>query len=254
MIPLARGAAGGKRSRRAQGLCARRLIFRGTKGGMTMEYTGKEQLFSYQGRTLRLLNQSCPEWTHPYGYPDDPREADDNLHDAGCGIFSVAHLIDWVTGKKASVEELADFSMATGGRGDDGNDRPVLLAAMEAAGRLREIGLRYDGDGLVNDHEALWETLENGGYALTDLRVGHIVAIVDHRVKGGERQLLIIDSSRDSMHPAVRGDIREIVPGTEVYAKYVNRCGVCTGEGLHYAMYWVPLEKPFDFNLLHKIG
>ena len=219
-----------------------------------MEYTGKEQMVAYRGRTLRLLNQSCPEWTHPYGYPYDPHEADDNLHDAGCGVFSVAHLIDWVTGRKVSVEELADFSMATGGRGDDGTDRPVLLAAMEAAGRLREIGLRYDGDGLLNDHEALWDALEAGGYALTDLRVGHIVAIVDHRVKDGERQLLIMDSSRDSMHPAVRGDIREVVPGTQVYAKYVNRSGVCTGEGIHYAMYWVPLEKPFDFNILHKIG
>ncbi len=218
-----------------------------------MKYTGKSQLFQYGGRTLRLLNQSCPEWTHPYGYPGDPREADDNLHDAGCGIFSMIHIIDWVTGEKADVEELADFSCANGGRGDDGTDRPMLLAAMERDGRLRKIGLRYDGDGLRNDHEALWANFEAGGVALTDLRVGHIVALVDHRVRDGERQLLVIDSSRDSMNPAVRTDIREVVPGTEVVSEYVNRHGVRTGVDQHYAMYWVPLEKTFDFNLLHAI-
>ena len=218
-----------------------------------MEYTGKSQLFEYEGRTLRLLNQSCPEWTHPYGYPDDPNEADDNLHDAGCGIFSMAHLIDWITGEKVSVEELADFSCANGGRGDDGTDRPMLLAAMERAGRLRAIGLRYDGDGLLNDHEALWANFEAGGCALTNLRVGHIVALVDHRVRDGERQLLVMDSSRDSVHPSVRGAVREVVPGAEVCAAYVNRRGVRTGMGWHYAMFWVPLEQTSDFNLLHRI-
>lgn len=218
-----------------------------------MQHTGKYKMFDYQGKNLRLLNQSCPEWTYPYPYPDDPVEALDDLHAAGCGIFSVSHLIDWISGEKNDVEELAEFSVQNGGRGDDGTDRPMLLAAMEKAGRLAKIGLRYEGDGLVNDHEALWRLLENGGYALTNLRVGHIVAIVDHREKDGERQVLIIDSSRDSMHVKVRGDIREVVIGSEIYAEYVNRHGVRCGEGQYYAMYWVPITKCSDFNLLHRL-
>ncbi len=218
-----------------------------------MQLTGKYKMFEYKGRNMRLLNQSCPEWTYPYSYPYIPEEADMNLHDAGCGIFSMCHLIDWITGEKNDVEELAEFSMQTGGRGDDGTDRPVLLAAMQKDGRLTKIGLRYDGDGLVNDHEALWQLLENGGYAMTNLRKGHIVAILDHRVQDGERQVLIIDSSRDSMHYNVRVDIREVVIGSEIYAEYVNRRGVRCGEGQYYAMYWVPITKCSDFNLLHKI-
>ncbi len=218
-----------------------------------MDYTGKAKMFDYQGRTLRLLNQSCPEWTAYYGYPKDPRMMNETLHNAGCGIFSVSHLIDWVTGEKNDVDELAAFSCRTGGRGDDGTDRPALLKAMQEDGRLTRIGLRYDFDGLINDHEALWKNLEEGGCALTNLRVGHIVAVVDHRVMDDERQLLIIDSARDSVHPSVRGDVREVVEGTEIFAQYKNSRGVVTGYGAHYAMYWVPLTKTKDFNLLRKI-
>ncbi len=125
----------------------------------------------------------------------DPSE---NLHNSGCGVFATAHLIDWASGEKLDVEELADFSAANGGRGDDGTDRPALLAAMQAAGRLEKAGLRYDFDGLLNDHEALWRAMASGGCALCDLRVGHIVALVDWRERDGERQLLVIDSSRDT--------------------------------------------------------
>lgn len=218
-----------------------------------MQHTGKYKMFEYEGRSLRLLNQSCPEWTYPYAYPDIPEEANCTLHDAGCGIFSMCHLIDWITGEKNDVEELAEFSVQNGGRGDDGTDRPMLLAAMQKAGRLTKIGLRYDGDGLVNDHEALWQLLEDGGYAMTNLRVGHIVAVVDHREVDGERQVLVIDSSRDSMYVPVRRDICEVVIGSEIYAEYVNNRGVRCGEGQYYAMYWVPLTKCSDFNLLHKV-
>ena len=45
-------------------------------------------MFNYNGKELRILNQSCPEWTHMYNYPGIPREEDDTLHDAGCGIFA----------------------------------------------------------------------------------------------------------------------------------------------------------------------
>lgn len=210
-------------------------------------------MIEFQGKTLRLCNQSCPEWTHMYNYPGIPREEDDDLHRAGCGIFSMIHLIDWISGRKDDPDELAQFSMDNGGRGDDGTDRPMLLKAMQEAGRLEKLGLRYDGDGLLNDHEALWANLEAGGAALTNLHVGHIVAIVDHRMQDGERQILIMDSARDSMHPAVRNNIREIVPQARVCARYQNDHGVVTQEGYHYGMFWLPITQAQDFNLLHKI-
>lgn len=218
-----------------------------------MDYTGKWQMIEYNGKQLRLCNQSCPEWTHMYNYPSIPREANDDLHRAGCGIFSTIHLIDWLTGEKNDPDELAQFSMDNGGRGDDGTDRPMLLKAMQEAGRLTRIGMRYDFDGLINDHEALWQNLEAGGVALTNLRVGHIVAIVDHRIVDGERQILIMDSARDSMHPNVRNNICEVIPQSRVCACYRNERGVVTQEGYHYGMFWVKLEQASDFNLLHKI-
>ena len=218
-----------------------------------LKYTGKQRTFEYEGKSLRLYNQSCPEWTHPYVYTGEGGDPGENLHDSGCGIFATAHLIDWVTGEKVDVEELADFSCGNGGRGDDGTDRPALLAAMQKAGRLSAAGLRYDFDGLVNDHEALWETFISGGCALCNLRVGHIVALVDFRERDGERQLLVIDSSRDSMNPSVRPKIREVVHGSRAVAEYVNTAGVRTGMDEHYAMFWVPLNLPSDFNLLHKM-
>ncbi len=218
-----------------------------------MTYTGKERILEYNGKRLRLLNQSCPEWTHPYVYEGEGGDSGENLHNAGCGIFATAHAIDWVTGEKVDVEELADFSAANGGRGDDGTDRPALLAAMQRAGRLAPFGLRYDFDGLRNDREALWDVMTSGGCALCDLRVGHIVALVDWRMQDGESQLLVIDSSRDSMNPEVRGKVRSVVTGSEAVAEYVNSRGVRTGMDEHYAMFWVPLEMPFDFTLLRKI-
>ena len=218
-----------------------------------MQYTGKWQMVEYEGRQLRLCNQSCPEWTHMYNYPSIPSEADDDLHRAGCGIFSMIHIIDWATGEKHDPDELAQFSMDNGGLGDDGTDRPMLLKAMQEAGRLTKLGLRYDFDGLLNDHEALWQNLEEGGYALTNLRVGHIVAIVDHRVVNGERQILIMDSARDSMHPGVRNQICEVIPQARVCARYKNDRGAITQEGYHFGMFWVTLEQASDFNLLHKI-
>jgi hypothetical protein len=95
--------------------------------------------------------------------------------------------------------------------------------------------------------------MTSGGCALCNLRVGHIVALVDFRERDGERQLLAIDSSRDSMNPHVRYRIREVVPGSGAVAEYVNSCGVRTGMDEHFAMFWVPLDMPSDFNLLHTV-
>jgi len=80
-----------------------------------MEYTGKEIYLEYKGKNLRLLNQSCPEWTHPYPYFGEPDESDATLHSAGCGIFAVMHLIDWVTGEKAEPCNWRIFPSGTAG-------------------------------------------------------------------------------------------------------------------------------------------
>ena len=104
-----------------------------------------------------------------------------------------------------------------------------------------------------NDLHISLDKMEKGGYALTNLRVGHIVAIVDHRIVDGERQLLIIDSARDSMNNQVRGNIAEVIPQSRVCARFKNLRGVVTFEGYHYAMFWVKLEQTSDFDLLHKI-
>lgn len=219
-----------------------------------MEYTGKIKLFKYNGKSLRLYNQSSTEWTHPYNYPSIPSEANDDLHTAGCGIFAVAHLIDYMSGSKIDVEALADFSMLKGGRGDDGTDRPVLLEAMEKCGRLAPYRLRYECDGNRNDSELLWKTLQENGAALCDLRVGHIVAVVDWRVVNGEKQVLIMDSSRDSIHRDVIKDVRECVAGTEIVCEYTAENGTHCGLDEHFAMFWVPYTKPYDFNLLHRVN
>ena len=221
---------------------------------MDMNYTGREIYYEYKGHQLRLCNQSCPEWTEPYPLPGNPDFDDRTLHTSGCGIFSLIHITDYLTGEKDDPAELAMFSALHGGRNEDGTDRPPLLDAMEKAGRLKKIGLRYDFDGLCNDHEALWQNMLEGGVALTDLRVGHIVALVDYRIVEGERQLLVIDSSRDSMHPAVRNHLCGVEDGTQITAYYQNSRGVITGVDTHYAMYWVPLSLPFDFSLLHRVA
>ena len=213
-----------------------------------MLLTGTTKGITVLERNLIFFNQRSRDWTHPYPYHNE-----ENLSSAGCGIFSLCHCAQWLTGDVQMPERWADFSCANGGRGDDGTDRPMLLKAMQEAGRLEKIGLRYDGDGLLNDHDALWANLEQGGVALTNLRVGHIVAVVDHRLVNGESQLLIMDSARDSMHPNVRNSICEVVPQSRVCAKYTNRRGVVTQEGYHYGMFWVTIEQTSDFNLLHKI-
>jgi len=130
-----------------------------------------------------------------------------------------------------------------------------LIEMLDAQGISCERKAIYDDIECLRSfgHDIIKVDGKNGGYAMTNLRKGHIVAIVDHRVQDGERQVLIIDSSRDCMHYNVRVDIREVVIGSEIYAEYVNRRGVRCGEGQYYAMYWVPISKCSDFNLLHKI-
>lgn len=214
------------------------------------EFTGLESRCLYQGKPVRFFNQSHKGWTHPYEYQNNGS----NLHSAGCGIFSLAVVIQRMCGLEADVNALADFSCSCGGRGDDGTDRPALLAGLTKAGLAEKYGFRYDGDGLVNDHEQLWQTLSAGGCAMCNLRVGHIVAVIDCRLQDGERQMLVVDSAHESDAPKVREKVRQVLPGSEILNPCVNQAGLTVGASASYAMYWMPVSAAIDFNLLHKIS
>ena len=126
--------------------------------------SGKRIEMIYNGKAVTILNQRSRLWTHPYDYRT-PQKA--TLSSAGCGVFSICHCGQWLTGKAFSPEELADFSMQNGGRGDDGTDRPALLSAMMQKGLAAQYGFSYQGDGLRNDLETLRvHLLEHRGVAL----------------------------------------------------------------------------------------
>ena len=216
-----------------------------------MQITGKYGFVTVNGRTLRFLNQRSREWTHPYEYPPQPGGT---LTSSGCGIFSACHAAEVMSGKRVSPELLADFSCREGGRGDDGTNRPMLLAAMQEKGLAASYGFRYDGDGLLNDHEALWKTMQEGGCALCNLRVGHIVALIAAREQNGERQLLAMDCHSESGDERVRDHVIEGVEGSAVVSPVTNQRGLVTGYQVNYGLFWVPLSLPRDFNLLHPLN
>lgn len=203
------------------------------------------------GKTVTVLNQRSRLWTHPYDYVT-PQKA--TLSSAGCGVFSVCHCGQWLTGKEFSPEALADFSMANGGRGDDGTDRPALLAAMMEKGLARQFGFTYEMDGLRNDKDTLWEHLIlHRGVALCNLRVGHIVSLLDARVQDGEKQVLVLDSYCETMDPRVTGVVREVIEDSAIVSENHNEKGVYTGMQIQYAMYYAACDTIRDFNLLHAL-
>ena len=197
-------------------------------------YEGKIKLIEYQGRELRFLNQRSRNWTHLYPYGEND---DSTLSSAGCGIFSIAHVVEWFTGKRMKPESLADFSVENGGRGDDGTDRPALLGAMMAHGYAGQCGFSYQLDGLRNDLEALWEHMRAGNAALCN--------------RG--REYLVIDSYSESAHEKVKNAVREVVEASSITAPVRNAEGLEVGETTQYAMYWVDANQPKDFNLLHRL-
>lgn len=210
--------------------------------------TGKRMDMVIAERTITFFNQHNPEWTHPYAY-----NGRGTLHTSGCGIFALCHGIQWLTGMVQDPCHLADFSCAHGGRGDDGTDRPALLQALEDTGMSSSLGFRYHGDGLRNDLDALHELLLNKqGVALCNLRRGHIVVLVDARIRHDAVELLAIDSATESASERVRNHVAEVVPGTEVMTNVRNDAGLMVGETLSYAAYWVDGHTPMDFNLLYK--
>ena len=134
-----------------------------------MTPTGKYLYVDYQGRTLRLYNQRCREWTQNYGY----QGSDATLSGAGCGIFSVGNAVCFLNGLRVNADSLAVFSMENGGRGDDGTDRPALLSAMQEKGLAGRYGFSYRGDGLRNDLDTLYDHLLRGGAAHRHRRLPH---------------------------------------------------------------------------------
>lgn len=214
-----------------------------------MDVTGKVILTAYNGAHYELCNQRCRDWTHPYAYQDNGS----TLSSAGCGIFALANAAWYLGGEPVVPEALADFSCANGGRGDDGTDRPVLLAAMQDMGLAEKHGFSYAYDGLRNDLDALHEALLQGDAALCNLRVGHIVALVGARVFKGEKQVLAADPYSESIDERVRSAVRECIPGSEIVSAVKNERGLITGWQISHAMFWVTLSTVRDFNLLHRL-
>ena len=212
-----------------------------------MNITGKTVSVSLMGRQFDFCNQRCPAWTHPY-----PWDGRGDLHDSGCGVFSLVHLARYWLGTEIAPEELADFSCRFGGRGDDGTDRPALLAAMETQGLARALGFSYKMDGLRNDLDALGAHLGAGNAALCNLRPGHIVALAGFRVVNGEGQALALDSYCESADPRVLPAVRECVPGSEIAYPVLNAAGETCGFAEAYGVYWASLAAARDFNLLYK--
>ena len=213
--------------------------------------TGKSLRVLYKGRELTLYNQRCLQWTHPYEYKPNPGGT---LKNSGCGIFSLCEAVEKMSGLRLRPEEVADFSCKVGGRGEDGTDRPVLLKGVVESGLSREYGFRYDLDGHLNDHEKLWECLAEGGAALCNLRIGHIVTLIDCRVaEDGERQILAMDCHSESMDERVRANVREVVPDSLITYPVENESGLTVGYAQSYGMFWLPLEAAMNFDLLHTV-
>ena len=214
-----------------------------------MQLTGTSKTITVLERSLTFFNQRSRDWTHPYSYHNE-----ETLSSAGCGIFSLCHCAQWLTGDVQMPERWADFSCANGGRGDDGTDRPALLHALMETGMAARLGFRYEEDGLRNDLDTLYQLLlQEECVSMCNLRVGHIVALVAAREKDGLRQVLAIDSYSESASEKVRDSVTEVLPGSDIVYEVKNSNGVVVGQGVSYAAFWVDASLPRDFNLLHKL-
>ncbi len=214
-----------------------------------MSATGKTIQLNYQGRQLTLCNQRSRDWTCPYGYQD----RDSTLSHAGCGIFSVVHVSEWLTDVFHDPDELARFSLLHGGRDDDGTNRPELLKAMMETGLNREFGFTYRMDGNRNELSVLYQHLLQGNAAMCNLRVGHIVALWAARDKDGTLQVLAADPYSESADSRVMDHVCEVVPESEIVTDILGRNGLKVGELTSYALFWAELSIVRDFNLLYRL-
>lgn len=211
--------------------------------------TGKKVEMTIMDKKIHFCNQKSEEWNYPYEW-----QGEGNLCTSGCGIFSLCHAAEWLTGKEQNPEEWADFSCIYGGRGDDGTDRPVLLHSLMAYKKASELGFRYEEDGLRNDKEFLFDfLLNNRGVAFCNLRVGHIVTLVAARIINGEKQVLVIDSVAESAAEKIRDYVKDVIQGTEITWPIFTRDNICVGNMTSYAGFWVDASLPKDFNLLYHI-
>ena len=216
-----------------------------------MKITGKQFECDIGKRHMRIHNQHSPEWIHPYPHETEP---DATLNSAGCGIFALCHAIEFLSGLRLRPESLADFSVAHGGRGDDGTDRPALLRALSETGEARNLGFRFVGGENLNDLKKLWSHLSGGeGAALCNVRPGHIVCLLGAREIMEEQQVLVLDSNPTLKNEAQYQAIREIVPGSEIIFPTVNQKGVRTGYAMQAAAFFVPLKIVRDYNLLYRL-
>lgn len=205
---------------------------------------------SIGGIPFRFCNQSSEDWTYPYPYEG----SDDDLCSSGCGIFSVVHASQWMTGRFFPPELLARFALEYGGRGDDGTDRPTLLRTMEKHGLSHKMGFTYHGEDLRNDLDELYAHLSEGkGCALCNLRVGHIVALLGAKEVDGVRQVLVVDSASETDNPLIRNAICQIDESTAISKEKRNAAHLLCAYAKTYAVYWAKLDIVRDFNLLHAL-
>ncbi|MGN0778183.1 MAG: hypothetical protein ACI4MJ_03465 [Aristaeellaceae bacterium] len=202
-----------------------------------------------EGHALLFHNQRHSGWTHPYPY-----HGGETLHNSGCGVFALCHCLQWMTGQIWEPEPMADLSVACGGRGDDGTNRPGLLAGLESCGMARRMGFAWHGGGLENDIPRLVAFLrEEQGVAMANLRVGHIVALLAVRELAGMQQLLVVDSYSESNDPRVSSHVTAVLPGSKV----IDAPSHAADEPLllreQYAAYWVNADCARDYTLLHRI-
>ena len=71
------------------------------------------------------------------------------------------------------------------------------------------------------------------------------------REEQGEKQVLALDPYSETNHEKVIPYVREIIPESAVITAGKNESGLPVYETLIYAMYWMPLDRVHDFNLLH---
>ena len=213
-----------------------------------MKVTGKTIRVAYEGRALRLYNQRSALWTARYDFEN----GGETLHNAGCGLFSIANAVWYMHGQAVDVDALAAFAMENGARDNTGTDRPTLLRAMCEKGLAKRYGFTYRMDGLRNDKEVLPGHLKAGDTALCNLRVGHIVALIGVREVNGETEVLAADPYAESDDPRIRDSVRECIEGSEIVTETLNENGARVGFQTHYALYYAPLSIVRDFNLLYR--
>ena len=218
---------------------------------LMLEESGPILNLEYEGKNLTFFNQRSDQWTYPYEHERAPK---DNLHTAGCGLFALSHGIQWLQNVKISPTELADFSKKHGGRGDDGADRPTLLAACMDQGLGQKYGFYYQKDGLLNDLDQLWQHIFiRKGIALCNLRKGHIVVLVEGAVYRNQKVYLAIDSYSENNSEKIRDCVLKVIEPSRVTASIKDEKGTYIGTEDHYGMFWVDAQKPMDYNLIYRI-